>query len=166
MKIYTKFTDMVRDARLGLLPMCIAQTTAFQQMAICGEDALAMSCSLADMDGLVASEGFYDDFDLSLGGNIFLAETEEDLQEFVGFSSEVNCGRNATEAPMAWDVCAYALEDKASGWFLFCLVANNAGGSTYYVPEKLWVAARVEEHLKFHQEYWNSCVPVSVRPLY
>jgi hypothetical protein len=72
--------------------------------------------------------------------------------------AENNGGRwpNVTELPMSWDCCDYVNSNITTGWAIFLLCSNNAGGNIYYVPQKLWTAARLAEHMEVHNKAWSS----------
>ncbi|WP_229007890.1 hypothetical protein [Methylophilus sp. Leaf408] len=90
-------------------------------------------------------------FNEYLGGDAYICESESDLKSIKGFdpawADKHEEWPNVTDQPMIFDVC-HKLD---SEWAVFCFIWNNAGGSTYYVPESLWSAARVEEHLAMNQ---------------
>ena len=95
------------------------------------------------------------------GGNVFICENEDDLKQIEGcdFEFAKNNGDrwpNVTELPMSWDCCDYVDSDESTGWAIFLLCSNNAGGNIYYVPRSLWVAARLEEHMEVHKKLWSS----------
>ena len=55
-------------------------------------------------------------FSYLVGGNVFICETEEDLEQIEGVDfefAESNGGRwpNVTDLPMAWDCCDYVNSD-------------------------------------------------------
>ena len=100
-------------------------------------------------------------FSYLFGGNVFICETEGDLKQIEGVDfefAESNGGRwpNVTDLPMAWDCCDYVNSDITTGWAIFLLCSNNAGGNIYYVPQKLWTAARLAEHMEVHNKAWGS----------
>ena len=95
------------------------------------------------------------------GGDLFICETEEDLKQIQGCDFEWAKAHNdqwpsVVDLPMSWDACDYVLNDPDTGWALFLLCWNDAGGPVYYVPKSLWEAARLEEHMKVHKETWNA----------
>ena len=89
-----------------------------------------------------------------LGGSIYICETADDLLQIKGCDfewAEAHDGNwpNVTDIAMSWDACNYL--DEASGdpqWVIFLMCWNNAGGPVYYVPKRLWVKARVAEHIE------------------
>ena len=107
----------------------------------------------ADIDWLLQQEEVSQSYDALLSGNVYICETASDLLEIQGCDfdwAETHDDRwpNVTDLPMSWDVCEY-LEDLTGNpqWVVFMLCWNNAGGAIYYVPEHLWVHARVTEHI-------------------
>ena len=100
-------------------------------------------------------------FDWSFGGKIYICETEDDLKEVEGTDMEwadTHGGKwpNVTDLAMSWDVAEYALNDAATGWAVFLLCSNNAGGPVYMIPKNLWEKARVEEHIKLTNGWYES----------
>jgi hypothetical protein len=101
-----------------------------------------------------------DQLDYWLGGSINICETEEDLKQIEGCDFEWaeahnNTWPNVTDLPMSWDICTYWGNTPDSGWAVFMLCTNNAGGPSYYVPQHLWEAARVAEHIAKHNAHWG-----------
>ena len=101
-----------------------------------------------------------EELDYWVGGSINICETEEDLKQVEGCDFEWaeahnNTWPNVTDLPMSWDVCAYCADNPDTGWAVFVLCTNNAGGSSYYVPQHLWGAARVAEHIAKHKADWG-----------
>jgi hypothetical protein len=101
-----------------------------------------------------------DQLDYWLGGSINICETEEDLKQVEGCDLEWaqahnDTWPNVTDLPMSWDVCAYCGDNPDNGWAVFVLCTNNAGGSSYYVPQHLWGAARLVEHIAKHKDDWK-----------
>lgn len=99
-------------------------------------------------------------FDWSFGGKIHICETEDDLKEVEGIDLEwldTHDGKwpNVTELAMSWDVAEYALNDAATGWAVFLLCSNNAGGPVYMIPEKFWEVAKVSEHIKLTDGWYE-----------
>lgn len=100
------------------------------------------------------------DLDYWVGGSINICETEEDLKQVQGcdfkwMATHNNTWPNVTDLPMSWDVCAYCGDNPDNGWAVFVLCTNNAGGPSYYVPQRLWEAARLTEHIAKHKEHWG-----------
>ena len=99
------------------------------------------------------------DLDYWVGGSINICETEEDLKQVQGcdfkWFETHNTWPNVTDLPMSWDVCAYCGDNPDNGWAVFMLCTNNAGGPSFYIPQHLWKAARLTEHLAKHKEHWR-----------
>lgn len=108
----------------------------------------------SDIDWLLQQDESTQSYDVLLGGNVYICETESDLLEIQGCDldwAEAHGGRwpNVTDIPMPWDVCAYLDEPTGNPqWVTFLLCWNNAGGPVYHVPKHLWVQARVTEHIE------------------
>lgn len=95
-----------------------------------------------------------------VGGPIDICETEEDLKQIEGCDLEWaeahnNTWPNVTDLPMSWDVCGYCEDNPNNGWAVFMLCTNNAGGPSFYVPQRLWEAARLTEHIAEHKKGWG-----------
>ena len=107
----------------------------------------------ADIDWLLQQEEASQGYGTLLGGDVYICETEADLLEIQGCDldwAETHGGRwpNVTDMPMSWDVCEYLEETTGNPqWVIFMLCWNNAGGAIYYVPQHLWMQARVTEHI-------------------
>lgn len=100
-------------------------------------------------------------FSYLTGGNVFICEVEDDLKQIEGCDfdfAKANGDRwpNVTELPMAWDYCDFINSDENTGWAIFLLCSNNAGGNIYYVPKNLWDAARLKEHMEVHNKAWST----------
>lgn len=122
------------------------------------EDPEIDKITLEDAAELFAREE--SDLDYWVGGPINLCETEEDLKEVQGCDfkwaeTHNNTWPNVTDLPMSWDVCAYCGDNPDNGWAVFVLCTNNAGGPSFYIPQHLWKAARLTEHLAKHKEHWG-----------
>lgn len=97
-----------------------------------------------------------------LGGEVFICESEEDLQHVVGCDLEWaeehgNLWPNVMEKPLVWDSCDYLIESSGDPqWVMFLICWNNAGGPVYYVPKPLWAAAKVEEHIALTHQMWQA----------
>ncbi len=89
-----------------------------------------------------------------IGGNVHVCETEDDLQQI--FGDQHGRWPNCTEIAMAWDHCDYLKEDAGEANFgvLNC-IWNESGGPLYFVPRRLWLAARLEEHMEMTGSVWN-----------
>ena len=100
-------------------------------------------------------------FDWIFGGKIHICETKDDLKEVEGIDlewSDTHDGKwpNVTELAMSWDVAEYALNDAATGWAVFLRCSNNAGGPIYMIPKELWDVAKVSEHIKLTNGWYEA----------
>jgi hypothetical protein len=83
-------------------------------------------------------EVYYDEeygsnFQVDLGGGIYLIETPEDLikVETLRLHETLDRYYNITEAITAFDICEY-IENNTFVYVLLC--TNNGGGNTYLIP--------------------------------
>lgn len=114
----------------------------------------ALEITQADIDWLTQQTEAALDYSDYLGGCVYICETEQDLLQIQGCDFEwakQHDGHwpNVTDIPLSFDACYYL--EEAFGdpqWVLFIACWNNAGGPTYYVPKRLWVQARVTEHIE------------------
>ena len=95
-------------------------------------------------------------FSYLFGGELKVCETEDDLKQVEGCDMKWakehnNQWPNVMDMPMSWDHAGFLDSDEKTGWFIFLLCSNNAGGDVFYVPEALWEKARVREHLEYHR---------------
>jgi hypothetical protein len=164
---FKNFIEVYNGFKEGKVPFCILQESAKSQASFLDgfSDAydpngeMELQKIIEIKNSLNTSEE--DSFIYNLGGDLFICETEEDLKSIEGCDFEWAKAHddkwpNVTDKPMVWDHCDYVNRDPASGWFVFLLCWNNAGGPIYYVPQALWETARVEEHLKVHIESWKT----------
>jgi len=91
-------------------------------------------------------------YDALLGGNAYVCEAEADLLSIVGMNLDFAAvhGRwpNVTECAIAWDDCGYLPEkDGLPQWAFILNLTNDSGGPVYYIPQPLWIAARIDEHI-------------------
>lgn len=155
MKTFKNFKEAYACYKQGEIDGIIIRDIAACQANIINEtNSSEGSASLSEeqlCDILKASDDSEEnDFAWSLGGYMHICETEEDLQNIIGldWKWEEEHGRppNVTEVATSWDACDYVFGDPATGWGIFLLCTNNAGGHVYYVPETLWEASRFKEH--------------------
>lgn len=147
--------------QLGQLPFRLLQDIALILLGICGREVIdAQDVTNADIDWLleqdIADEVFMD----MLGGNFHVCQCEEDLQQVQGcdFDFAQAHGRwpNVTEVAMSFDACQYLAERSGDPqWAMFLVCWNDSGGPVYYVPQHLWAAARVKEHMALTNQFWN-----------
>jgi hypothetical protein len=91
-----------------------------------------------------------DYFDLTLGGQPSVCETVEDLEEIEGITGK------CTESVQSWDVARYLKDDPSSEWAMLLLCTSNAGGTSYFIPRKLWADALIEQHILETDGYWKN----------
>ncbi len=108
----------------------------------------------ADIDWLMQQPEATQDYSDYLGGYVYVCEIADDLLQIKGCDFEwakTHDGNwpNVTDIAMSWDVCNYLDEARDDPqWVIFLFCWNNAGGPVYYVPNHLWIKARVTEHIK------------------
>jgi hypothetical protein len=95
-----------------------------------------------------------------LGGNVHVAQTPDDLLQVEGcnfeFAKQFGRWPNVTEVPLAFDDCKFLQETSGEAqWALLLTCWNDAGGSIYFLPRHLWIAARVAEHFAETNGYWQ-----------
>ena len=135
----------------------VLQDQAFVMLGVCDTPYPSVSTAIAitqsDIDWLLQQEEAAQSYDALLGGNVYICETASDLLQIQGCDfdwAETHDGRwpNVTDMPLSFDVCEYLEEPTGNPqWVIFMLCWNNAGGAIYYVPQHLWVQARVTEHI-------------------
>lgn len=154
MKTYNTTLELLDAVKAGECPVY----PLIDIYRIIADDPEIDKITLEDAAELFAHEE--DQLDYWVGGSINICETEEDLKQIEGCDIEWaeahnNTWPNVTDLPMAWDACAYCEDNPDSGWAVFVLCTNDAGGSSYYVPQHLWEAARLTEHIAKHKEDWG-----------
>lgn len=108
----------------------------------------------ADIEYLLKQPEATKKYDYLLGGAMYICETEPDLLQILGCDfdwADKHNGQwpNVTDLPMCWDACCYLNESHSEPeWAMFLFCWNNAGGPVFYVPKRLWVQARVVEHIQ------------------
>jgi hypothetical protein len=160
------FNEAHQQYKSSLIPYRLLQDQAAVMLGICNNPhptvASALDITNSDINWLLQqdeSAANYADF---LGGNVYVCEVEADLLQIHGCDfewAEAHGGNwpNVTDTPMSWDGCNYLQE--ATGepqWVIFLLCWNNAGGHVYYVPQQLWQAARVTEHIAGTEGAWKA----------
>jgi len=151
------FNEAHQQYQDGLIPYRLIQDQAAVMLGICSKPPQTVVNSLDITDNdihwlLQQGEASVDYADF-LGGNVYVCETEDDLKQIHGCDfewAEAHGGvwPNVTDMPMSWDSCCYLQESVGEPqWVIFLLCWNNAGGHVYYVPKRLWSAARVTEHI-------------------
>lgn len=88
-----------------------------------------------------------------LGGSAYICTNFDDLLQVEGmdfeFSAKHDRWPNVTELPLSWDQVE-VIQTSLGKFCVFFLATNDAGGALYYVPESLFAAAKVEEHLELN----------------
>ncbi len=152
------FNDAYQQYKQKKITFRLLQDQAAVLIGICENSYPSVSSPLeithTDIDWLLQQPEATQNYSNFLGGAVYVCETENDLLDIHGCNfewAEEHNGQwpNVTDIAMSWDSCAYL--DEASGdteWVIFLLCWNNAGGHVYYVPEHLWVQARVSEHIE------------------
>lgn len=163
MKKFNTLEEMLSAVTDGTLPELLLkeQLSVFDQMeAELPEGALTTAQHVEYLISQWPGSKEENTFEWLFGGALYVCETEEDLKEIEGCDmdwAEAHEDKwpSVVDLPMSWDHCGYVGEDAASGWFVFLLCWNNAGGPIYYVPQPLWESARVVEHLAAHAADWK-----------
>jgi len=164
---FKNFREVYQGFKDGKVPFCVLQESAMTQASYLDgfadtydpNEEMTLQRILEIRNSLSDSEE--DSFVYNLGGELFICETEEDLTQIEGCDFDWAKAHddkwpNVTDKPMSWDCCDFVSKDRSSGWAVFLLCWNNAGGNVYYVPERLWEAARLEEHLIEHERAWST----------
>lgn len=162
MKLFNTFHKLYLEFKKNEVPFCVMQEMTSALLESGGfANKLPIDVNEDDVDALFESLEDIEEnsFSWQLGGCVFICETKEDLLKIEGcdfeFAREHNRWPNVTDMPMSWDCCDYVLGDRETKYAVFLLCTNNAGGNIYYVPESLWEAARLTEHLETHNAYWS-----------
>ena len=160
-----RFIDAYRSYQERRCPYRLLQDQAAVLIGICRNTYRPITDALevtdADIAWLLQQPEASQDYADVLGGNVYICETADDLQQIVGMdtdwaSAHDNQWPNVTDLPIAWDSCTYLSENSADPeWVMFLLCWNDAGGPVYYVPKQLWHAARVVEHMAATNAVWN-----------
>lgn len=153
MTIIRNFNEAYCLYQQDLLPLRLIQEQAVVMLGICDQPTDVLSITNQHIQWLTEQpESAMSYIDL-VGGDMFICEHANDLQQIKGCDdewAETHNGDwpNVIDMPIVWDVCCYL--DEAEGdpqWVMFLLCWNNAGGPVYYVPKRLWGVARVSEHI-------------------
>jgi len=159
------FIDAYRRYRNGQHPYRLLQDQAAVLMGLCRSANRpipeALEVADADIDWMLQQPEAAAEYMDLLGGNVYVAETADDLKQIVGMDmdwaeSHANKWPNCTDLPMSWDSCSFLAEKSGDPeWVMFLLCWNDAGGPVYYVPKHLWQQARVAEHIEATNVVWN-----------
>jgi len=159
------FNEAHQHYQSGLIPYRLLQDQATVMLGLCSNPYPTVANSLEitadDIHWLLQQEESAFAYSDYLGGKVYVCETKEDLKQIQGCDfewAELHGGwPNVTDMAMSWDSCSYLNEAIGEPqWVIFLLCWNNAGGSVYYVPKQLWIAARVTEHIAATNSAWNS----------
>lgn len=136
--------------------LSVLQEQAFLVLQLCTQTPFRINSpieiSQIEIDWLMQQPEAASDYAIHFGGCCYICETRDDLLEVKGCDIEwanthQNAWPNITDLPMVWDVSTYLQESDGSiSWAMFYLAWNNAGGPIYFIPQALWLDARVEEH--------------------
>ena len=145
MKKITTINELRVAYTKGEIPVCIVKALV-SVIRQCRDEDGPETAHLLTHDDVMntlsaqAEEG-ETEFEWLFGGDVHLIETEEDLNQIIGLN-----GKSVVDSINSWDLANYTLNDITTGWFEFFLANNCGGGHAYFVPERLWTKARVEEH--------------------
>lgn len=159
------FIDAYRSRQQGHCSYRLLQDQAAVLIGLCRNThrpiADALEVTDADLDWLLQQPEATQDYADLLGGNVHVCENVDDLQQIVGCDldwagTHGNTWPNVTDLPLTWDSCTYLAEKSGDPqWAMFMLCWNDAGGPVYYVPKRLWLPARVAEHMAATNAVWN-----------
>jgi hypothetical protein len=159
-----RFTDAVSNYRDGQHPLRLLQDQAAILISSCRNPCRDISEAFditdADIDWLLQQPEAAEEYADLFGGDVYVCQTPEDLKQVVGMDMEWASAHdrwpNVTDLPMAWDSCNYLAEKSGDPeWAMFLLCTNDAGGPVYYIPNQLWDAARVVEHMAATKAVWS-----------
>jgi hypothetical protein len=161
MKTYKNFRELYAGWQAGDVPFCVLQEMTIAQLGMI--DIIVpqgIAPSVSQIEAILKDSTEPQEFMYELGGDVHICENEEDLKQIESVDFEWarqhnDKWPNATDQGMSWDCCDYVLSSRSTGWVIFLLCTNNAGGHTYYVPEALWPAARVLEHTRSSDTPWE-----------
>lgn len=160
MKTYNTFKDLLEGFHKAEVPDCILKTVASLIRQIMDVDApeTAEILTMREVEETLSlfNENDVDNFDFNLGGELHICETEEDLKQVqtVSWCAPEQAYYNITQTVAACDQCSYLFDKRETGWGIYFLATNNAGGPAYYIPEKLWAACKFDEQVKATAEHW------------
>lgn len=164
MIVMHSFIEAHRLFQKKRIPLRLLQDQAAVMLGLCRQTNRPLDHALDvtedDIAWLVRQPESGMDYADTLGGNIYICETELDLLHVEGcdFDFAHKHGRwpNVTEVPLAFDDCKFLQEKTGEAqWALFLTCWNDAGGSVYFLPRHLWPAAHVEEHISATNGFWQ-----------
>ena len=149
----------------GLLPFRLLQEQARVLIDLCPQPGryidVALDITEADIEWMQQSEVAYEDYNGMLGGEIYVCQSVVDLKAVVGMDmafarTHGNRWPDVTDQVMSWDQCDFLPESSGDPqWAVFLLCWNDAGGNVFYIPQSLWAAAKVAEHVAETQRHWG-----------
>lgn len=157
------FKQMADLHQAGPVPYRIVQEITSVLLGLCGYDKdipEPVGVTQQEVDWLLSLSDHLD-FMHYLGGHAYLCQTESDLRQVTGMDMEFAKahGRwpNITEAVLAWDDCRCLPNAEGHIDYALCFAAtNNAGGPSWFIPRHLWQAARIDEQIAAHRQFWNA----------
>lgn len=164
MLILYRFNDAYRSWQQGRCLYRLVQDQATVLIRLCRNSYRPIADGLevtdADIQWLLQQPEAADAYADLLGGNFHVCQSASDLLKIEGcdfdFADQHGRWPNATDLPLAWDLCDYLPEQFGQPqWVVFLSIWNEAGGPVYYVPKHLWQAARVEEHMAMTNQFWQ-----------
>lgn len=153
MKTYQTFEELVIAFEHEEIPFCIVQEITMALGDVCKNSEDITLDDVKTIRKQLAGSPTRGEFIFEMGGNVLVCETEEDLKRIVIFDLEwtethPTMWATAMEVVGGLDICQYLQNDPELGWALMVAIWNNAGGSSFFVPENLWAAAKLEENLQ------------------
>jgi hypothetical protein len=82
-------------------------------------------------------------FENSLGGDIFIVESAEDLERIPAWNIDGNEGDNIVNTVGSWEIA----EKLSERWAFLWLGTNNSGGPAYFIPARLWGLCQIEKQI-------------------
>jgi len=163
MIVIQNFKEAFHLYELGRIPFRLLQEQAIVLINLYSFPDVFESFDVGDDDiaMLLQQDEVEEDYNGMLGGEVHVCESEEDLKQILGMDMEFarthgNRWPDVTDQVMSWDQCDYLKEkDGNSQWAVFLLCWNDAGGPVFYVPRKLWEAAKVAEHVEETNRHWG-----------
>lgn len=145
---------MVEAATQEIIPACLVNDIA---RAFDGTGEVNWVDASLEQPEITLGEIFDKPFMDLVGGNINVCQTEEDLKAILSYDAdffkEHNREPNIMDKPASWDVMNYVFDNPDNKFVAAAMMTNNMGGDLFYIPEELWEAARVKEHLEMQSAY-------------
>lgn len=162
MIVIQSFKEIVVMHKSGVMPFRIVQEITAVLLGLCSYTKNIpepVGVTQQEIDWMLAlSEEI--EFMHYLGGHVFLAETEEDLKQFIGidpvFASQHGRHPDCSEEVLALDDARILVNaDGTADYALLFAATNNAGGPSWFIPKALWQAAQVDKQIEAHQQFWS-----------